>query len=49
MLARSQPEEAERLFRMAQEDIDERWSLYEQLADIERNVQGDLEDEEVEA
>ncbi len=49
MLARSQPEEAERLFRMAQNDIDERWSLYEQLADIERNVQGDLEDEEVEA
>ena len=49
MLARSQPEEAERLFRLAQEDIDERWSLYEQLADIERNVQGDLEDEEVEA
>ena len=49
MLARSQPEEAERLFRMAQDDIDERWSLYEQLADIERNVQGDLKDEEVEA
>ncbi len=49
MLARSQPEEAERLFRMAQDDIDDRWSLYEQLADIERNVQGDLKDEEVEA
>ena len=49
MLARSQPEEAERLFRLAQEDIDERWSLYEQLADIERNLPGDLEDEEAEA
>ncbi len=49
MLARSQPEEAERLFRLAQEDIDERWSLYEQLADIERNVQTDSEQEEVEA
>jgi pyruvate-ferredoxin/flavodoxin oxidoreductase len=49
MLARSQPEEAERLFRLAQIDIDERWSLYEQLADIERNVPGALEDEEVEA
>jgi len=49
MLARSQPEEAERLFRLAQDDIDDRWSLYEQLADIERNVPGDLEDEEVEA
>ncbi|MDH3261249.1 MAG: pyruvate:ferredoxin (flavodoxin) oxidoreductase [Acidimicrobiia bacterium] len=48
MLARSQPEEAERLFRLAQDDIDERWSLYEQLADIERNVPGDLSDEEVE-
>ncbi len=46
MLARSQPEEAERLFRLAQEDIDERWSLYEQLADIERNVPGDLEEVE---
>ena len=49
MLARSQPEEAERLFRLAQEDIDERWSLYEQLADIERNVQTESEQEEVEA
>jgi pyruvate-ferredoxin/flavodoxin oxidoreductase len=49
MLARSQPEEAERLFKLAQQDIDERWSLYEQLADIERNIPGDLEEEEVEA
>ncbi len=49
MLARSQPEEAERLFRLAQDDIDERWSVYEQMADIERNLPGDLEDEEVEA
>ena len=47
MLARSQPEEAERLFRLAQNDIDERWSLYEQLADIERNVPDGHEDEEV--
>ncbi len=43
MLARSSPEEAERLFRMAQEDIDERWRLYEQLADIERAVPAEEE------
>jgi pyruvate-ferredoxin/flavodoxin oxidoreductase len=49
MLARSQPEEAEKLFKLAQQDIDDRWSLYEQLADIERNIPGDLEEEEVEA
>ena len=36
MLARSRPAEAERLFELAQRDVDERWHLYEQLAGIER-------------
>jgi pyruvate-ferredoxin/flavodoxin oxidoreductase len=36
MLARKAPEEAERLLELAQEDVNERWHLYEQLAGIER-------------
>ncbi len=38
MLARSKPEQAKRLFELAQQDINERWRLYEQLAGIERAV-----------
>lgn len=38
MLARSRPETAERLFDLAQRDIDERWHLYEQMANVERTV-----------
>ena len=38
MLMRSAPETAERLFAMAQDDIDERWNLYEQFEDIERTI-----------
>ncbi|MBW2736657.1 MAG: 4Fe-4S dicluster domain-containing protein, partial [Deltaproteobacteria bacterium] len=38
MLARTRPEEAERLFDLAQQDINERWRLYEQLAGVERAV-----------
>ena len=38
MLERTAPAEAERLFDLAQADIDERWRLYEQLTDIERSV-----------
>ena len=37
-LARSRPEEAERLFALAQQDIDERWRYYEQLAELQRAV-----------
>jgi len=37
MLRRSDPEEAERLLALAQEDIDERWRLYEQTAGVERS------------
>ena len=36
MLARSKPEQAERLLELAQQDIDERWHFYEQLAGVER-------------
>jgi len=45
MLARSKPEVAERLFGAAQEDIDERRRLYEQLADLERGLPGEEVDE----
>ncbi len=38
MLARSKPEEAERLLALGQNDIDERWQLYEQMAAMERTV-----------
>jgi pyruvate-ferredoxin/flavodoxin oxidoreductase len=36
ILARSAPAEFERLMQLAQEDVDERWKLYEQLAGVER-------------
>ncbi len=46
MLARSSPEVAERLFALAQEDIDDRWHLYEQMVEVERTARfGDLEEE----
>ncbi len=35
VLARSKPEESERLLKLAQADIDERWHYYSQLAAIE--------------
>jgi hypothetical protein len=31
-LARSKPEQSERLLELAQEDVDTRWRLYEHLA-----------------
>ncbi len=42
MLARSNPEEAERLFQLAQQDIDDQWHYYEQLAGIEREISDSL-------
>ena len=36
MLARTNPQRAERLLRLAQRDIDERWHFYEQMAGVER-------------
>ena len=38
MLARAKPKRAEKLFALAQKDIDERWHLYEQMAGLERTV-----------
>jgi len=38
MLTRAHPERAKDLFRLAQADIDARWQLYEQLADVSRSV-----------
>ena len=45
MLERSKPEVAAVLFGLAQDDIDARWKLYEQMADVERRIP-DLEDHE---
>jgi len=36
MLGLSNPEEPERMLGVAQDDIDERWHLYEQMASVER-------------
>ncbi|MFO7572319.1 MAG: pyruvate:ferredoxin (flavodoxin) oxidoreductase [Gaiellaceae bacterium] len=35
MLARSRPEDAAELAKLAQRDVDERWHVYEQLAEVE--------------
>jgi len=43
MLARSRPRAAEELMGLAQEDVDERWRLYEQLAGVERVAPGEIE------
>jgi pyruvate-ferredoxin/flavodoxin oxidoreductase len=40
MLMRSSPETAKHLFSLAQQDIDERWRLYEQFAELERLIPG---------
>ena len=40
MLARANPERAERLMALAQRDVDERWHFYEQMAGIDRDVPG---------
>jgi pyruvate-ferredoxin/flavodoxin oxidoreductase len=36
MLARSNPDRSAELLELAQQEIDERWRYYEQLADVER-------------
>jgi len=38
MLARANPERAERLLALAQRDVEERWRFYEQMAGVERTV-----------
>ena len=40
MLARSAPEEAERLFDLAQKDIDDQWNYYQQMAGLQRDIAG---------
>ena len=39
MLMRSRPEEARRLQALAQQDIDERWHLLEQMAGLHYEVE----------
>jgi pyruvate-ferredoxin/flavodoxin oxidoreductase len=39
MLARTDPDRSELLQAQAQEDVDARWRLYEQLAEVERGVE----------
>jgi pyruvate-ferredoxin/flavodoxin oxidoreductase len=46
MLERSDPAAAEKLLGMAQDDIDDRWQLYEQLAQIDRITLREDQDEE---
>jgi len=41
LLARSKPDLAERLMAIAQQDVDERWRLYEQMAGVERHAPDD--------
>lgn len=36
MLARSKPEESNRLLELGQDDIDARWKFYEELAHVTR-------------
>ena len=38
MLTRSNPEHAEHLLRLAQQDIDDQWHYYEQMAGVERDI-----------
>jgi pyruvate-ferredoxin/flavodoxin oxidoreductase len=39
MVARSDPENAQRLAALAQKDIDDQWHYYEQMAGVEREIQ----------
>ncbi len=47
MLARTDPKRAEYLFALAQQDIDDQWHYYEQMAGVERNISGEFEETEV--
>jgi pyruvate-ferredoxin/flavodoxin oxidoreductase len=49
MLARSNPERAERLSALAQKDIEERWHFYEQMAGVQRTAPGLVDVTEVKA
>ena len=39
MLARTDPQNADRLAALAQKDIDDQWHYYEQMAGVEREIQ----------
>jgi len=41
MLNRSDPQGAERLFNLAQQDIDDQWNYYEQIASVKRTLATD--------
>jgi pyruvate-ferredoxin/flavodoxin oxidoreductase len=43
LLERANPSEADRLFALAQHDIDERWHFYEQLGQLERWADDEVE------
>ncbi|HSI97315.1 MAG TPA: pyruvate:ferredoxin (flavodoxin) oxidoreductase [Gaiellaceae bacterium] len=45
MLARARPQEAAELAELAQHDVDERWHVYEQLAEIEHEPETPEDDE----
>jgi pyruvate-ferredoxin/flavodoxin oxidoreductase len=38
MIARSNPEEADRLFNLTQQDINDQWHYYEQMAGVQRSI-----------
>ncbi|RZV46527.1 MAG: pyruvate:ferredoxin (flavodoxin) oxidoreductase [Acidimicrobiales bacterium] len=46
MLARANPEAADELMMMAQQDIDDRWHLYEQMVEVEHTARFGIVDEE---
>ncbi len=45
MLARANPDRAEELMAAAQQDIDDRWHLYEQMVDVERTARFGIVDD----
>jgi len=45
MLQRTDPETSDRLLAMAQANIDERWRLYEQMAEVKRKMPAELAEE----
>jgi hypothetical protein len=45
MLSRTDPARAEDLQRLSQEDVDARWRLYEQLAEVDRGPEAGAAEE----
>jgi hypothetical protein len=45
MLARARPTDAAELAKLAQHDVDERWHVYEQVAEIEHERDSAAEEE----